>query len=177
MTTADDTRSRILAAAKHLFAERGYALTSLADIASAVGLTKTAIAYHFHPKNRLATELIAPAAEDMIALLGTDFGDDRRAFVTTLVDFQVRHREVMRLFMEDIGGADEAPPGSPGEAVRTFRDELYAKLVGPDPDEEARVRGWALLGALQSALLRTMDLPQERVRGPLVQAALAIEGL
>lgn len=176
MTTSDDTRSRILAAARKLFAERGYALTSLADIAAAVGLTKTAVAYHFHPKDRLAAELIAPAAEEMFALLGTDF-PDRRAFLEALVGFTVRHRAVMRLFLEDLGGADDAPPGSPGEAVRTFRDEMYAKLVGPDPDEGARVRGWAVLGALQSAVVQTMELPQERVREILTRAALAIEDL
>lgn len=176
MTTADDTRSRILAAARELFAARGYANTSLADIAAVVGLTKTAIAYHFHPKDKLAAELIAPAADDMIALLGTDFAD-RRAFVTALVDFMVRHRAVMRLFMEDLGTADAAPPGSPGEAVRTFRDEIYLKLVGPAPDPKARVRGWAVLGALQSAVVHTMDLPQEEVHATLLNAALAIETL
>lgn len=177
MTTADDTRSRILAAARELFAERGYANTSLADIAAAVGLTKTAIAYHFHPKDKLAAEIIAPAAEDMIALLGGDYADDRRAFVTALVGFVVRHRAVMRLFMEDLGAADSAQPGSTADAVRTFRDEIYRKLVGPEPDEAATVRGWALLGALQSAVVHTMDLPQEEVHPVLLRAALAIEDL
>ena len=102
---------RILAAARELFAERGYAATSLADIAAAVGLTKTAVAYHFHPKDRLAAELIAPAGDDMLALLGTDFRGTA-AFSRALVEFAVRHRTVIRLLMEDIGAMDCAPPGS-----------------------------------------------------------------
>ncbi|MDF2704547.1 MAG: putative transcriptional regulator, TetR family [Nonomuraea muscovyensis] len=173
MTTADDTRSRILAAARELFAERGYAGTSLADIAAAVGLTKTAVAYHFHPKDKLAAELIAPAAEDMLALLGSDPAG-RPAFVEALVGFTVRHRAVMRLLMEDISGADHAPPGSPGEAIRTFRNELFAKLAGPDPDAETRLRSWAVLGALQGAIVQTMDLPEKQVHDTLLRAALAI---
>ncbi len=177
MTTADDTRTRILTAARALFAERGYALTSLADIAAAVGLTKTAVAYHFHPKDRLAAELLAPAAEDMLALLGTDFAGDRRATVAALVTFMVRHRAVIRLLLEDIGSADDAPPGSPGEAIRAFRDELLAKLTGPDPDDETRLRGWAVLGALQWGTAQTMDLPEELVRQSLLRTALAIEDL
>ncbi|WP_336211432.1 TetR/AcrR family transcriptional regulator [Nonomuraea sp. LPB2021202275-12-8] len=177
MTTADDTRTRILAAAQELFAERGYALTSLADIAAAVGLTKTAVAYHFHPKDRLAAELLAPAADDMLTLLGADFGGDRRATVEALVGFVVRHRAVLRLLMEDIGRADDAPPGSTGEAIRTFRDEVLAKLIGPDPDDEARIRGWAVLGALQWGVVHTMDLPPERVHESLLRATLAIEEL
>nr|BFE87547.1 hypothetical protein GCM10020093_101480 [Planobispora longispora] len=106
------TRDRILHAARQLFAERGYAATSLADIASAVGVTKTAVAYHFHPKDRLAAELIAPAANDIIALIETEFGDER-AFLEALVTFVIRHRAIIRLIMEEIGGADDAPPGSP----------------------------------------------------------------
>ncbi|MFI6326095.1 TetR/AcrR family transcriptional regulator [Nonomuraea sp. NPDC050556] len=166
MTTLNDTRSRILEAARELFNERGYAATSLADIAAAVGLTKTAVAYHFHPKDRLAAELIAPAADDLLDLLGGTF-PDKSAFEVALVDFVVRHRAVMRLFMEDISGADEAPPGSTGEAIRTFRDEIFAKLVGDAPNEVERIRGWALLGALQWGVVQTMDLPEAQVRTAL----------
>ncbi|WP_084959048.1 TetR/AcrR family transcriptional regulator [Thermoactinospora rubra] len=170
-TTPDDgsdTRSRILAAARRLFAERGYAATSLADIAAAVGLTKTAVAYHFHPKDRLAAELIAPAADDMLALLGAEF-PDCRAFAEALVAFTVKHRTVIRLMMEDIGRLDEAPPGSVGEAVMTFRDAIYERLTGPDPDAAARVRGWAVLGAVEWGVVQTMDLPEEEVRETLLR--------
>jgi AcrR family transcriptional regulator len=170
MTTLEhgnDTRSRILAAAQKLFAERGYANTSLADIAMAVGLTKTAVAYHFHPKDRLAAELIAPAADDLFDFLGTEFN----GFVPCLeglVTFCLRHRAVVRLMMEDIGRIDEAPPGSTGEAVRTFRDEIYAKLVGPDPSDFDRIRGWAALGSLEYTMAQTKDLPAETVRQSLL---------
>ncbi|NUT41189.1 MAG: TetR family transcriptional regulator [Thermoactinospora sp.] len=171
MTTLDhgnDTRSRILAAAQKLFAERGYAATSLADIAGAVGLTKTAVAYHFHPKDRLAAELIAPAADDLFDFLGAPFDTFARC-LDGLVTFCVRHRAVVRLMLEDIGRVDEAPPGSTGEAVRTFRDEIYAKLVGPEPTDFTRVRGWAALGALEYGMVHTMDLPEETVRQSLLE--------
>src|SRR5690606_41398486 len=83
----------------------------------------------------------------------------------------------MRRFREARGGADSARPGSTADAARTFRDEIYRKLVGPEPDEAATVRGWALLGALQSAVVHTMDLPQDEVHPILLRAALAIEDL
>ncbi|MFF5206508.1 TetR/AcrR family transcriptional regulator [Streptosporangium sp. NPDC000396] len=176
MTTLEhgyDTRSRILDAARQLFAERGYAATSLADIASAVGLTKTAVAYHFNPKDRLATELIAPAAEDVVALLETGFGSERQ-FVEALTAFVVRHRAIIRLIMEDISCADDAPPGSPGEVIRAFRDEIYNRLAGPDPDPARRVRVWAFMGSLQCAVVKTIDLPEEVVRDSLISGALAM---
>ncbi|GGK83820.1 hypothetical protein Sme01_17920 [Sphaerisporangium melleum] len=176
MTTLDrggDTRARILAAAQQLFAERGYAATSLADIAARVGLTKTAVAYHFHPKDRLAAELIAPAADDLFSLLGAEHGDDPRGFVAPLTGFVVRHRTVIGLLMEDIGGADQAAPGSRGDAIRTFRDEIHTRLAGPAPGAAARVRAWAVMGALQLAVVQTMDLPEDSVRDLLLTAALA----
>ncbi|MEV4176707.1 MULTISPECIES: helix-turn-helix domain-containing protein [unclassified Nonomuraea] len=173
MTTPDDTRTRILAAARELFAERGYAATSLADIAAAVGLTKTAVAYHFHPKDRLAAELLSPAAGDMLALLDTSYAS-RGEFVEALVGFAVRYRSVIRLFMEDLAADDAATtPGSERDTVRTFRDEIYAKLVGDDPGPEARLKSWALLGALQWGAVRTMDLPEEQVHAVLLEAARA----
>lgn len=171
MTTPDDTRSRILAAARELFAERGYAGTSLADIAAAVGLTKTAVAYHFHPKDRLASELLSPAAAEMLTLLDTGY-PDRKAFVEALVAFAVRHRAVIRLFMEDLA-ADDTPPGSERAVVATFRDEIFAKLAGENPGPEARVRCWALLGALQWGVVKTMDLPEEQVTAVMMESALA----
>ncbi|MEV0384267.1 TetR family transcriptional regulator [Nonomuraea sp. NPDC050643] len=173
MNTADDTRSRILAAARELFAERGYAATSLADIAAVVGLTKTAVAYHFHPKDRLAVELLSPVADDMLALLGTRYAA-RADFVEALVGFAVRYRSVIRLFMEDLAADDSmAEPGSEREKIATFRDEIYAKLVGDDPTPETRLKSWALLGALQWGAVKTMDLPEEQVRQTLLEAAKA----
>ncbi|SEF56037.1 DNA-binding transcriptional regulator, AcrR family [Nonomuraea solani] len=173
MTTPDDTRTRILAAARELFAERGYAATSLADIAAVVGLTKTAVAYHFHPKDRLAAELLSPSAGDMLALLGTTYAT-RQEFVEALVGFAVRYRSVIRLFMEDLAADDSSgEPGSEREKVRTFRDEIYAKLVGDDPTPETRLKSWALLGALQWGAVKTMDLPEDQVRAALLEAARA----
>ncbi|MFF5110627.1 TetR/AcrR family transcriptional regulator [Streptosporangium sp. NPDC000509] len=174
MTTPEhghETRERILDAARQLFAERGYAATSLADIASVVGLTKTAVAYHFHPKDRLATELIAPAGQEIVALIEDDFADDR-AFVEALVTFTVRHRAIIRLIMEDIHCADDAPPGSPGEAIRAFRDAIYSRLAGPDPGLARQVWAWATLGSLQS-VIKTIDLPEEEVRKTLLATVLA----
>ncbi|HEX2184824.1 MAG TPA: TetR family transcriptional regulator, partial [Chloroflexota bacterium] len=156
-----------------LFAERGYAATSLADIAAAVGLTKTAVAYHFHPKGRLASELLSPAAGEMLGLLGTDYAS-RQEFVDALVEFAVRYRSVIRLFMEDLAGDDSVSPDSERATIRTFRDEIYAKLVGDDPDPAIRLRSWALLGALQWGAVKTMDLPEEQVRAVLLESCRAL---
>ena len=45
-----DTRARILETAAGLFAERGYAGTSMRDLAEKLGVTPAALYYHFPSK-------------------------------------------------------------------------------------------------------------------------------
>ncbi|MEW6271253.1 MAG: TetR/AcrR family transcriptional regulator [Thermodesulfobacteriota bacterium] len=52
-----DSKERILAAALALFGERGYASTSIDDIAARAGLTKGALYYYFEDKEDIARDL------------------------------------------------------------------------------------------------------------------------
>lgn len=168
MTTLEhghDTRDRILDAARRLFAERGYAATSLADIASEVGLTKTAVAYHFHPKDRLATELIAPAAEDVIALFEGDF-DSERAFVEALVTFVVRHRAIIRLIMEDISGADNAPPAPPARSSAPSATRSTTVWPAPTPTPPAGSGPGPCWGRSSTRWSRRSTYPRRTSGGP-----------
>jgi AcrR family transcriptional regulator len=54
-----DVRSRILDVATGLFAERGYAGTSIQAIAQAAGITKPTLVYHFRSKAGLRREVVA----------------------------------------------------------------------------------------------------------------------
>jgi AcrR family transcriptional regulator len=52
-TPETDVRTRILVEAVRLFAERGYAGTSLQSIADAAGITKPTLVYHYGNKDGL----------------------------------------------------------------------------------------------------------------------------
>lgn len=52
------TRARILTAAAEIFAEQGYARSSLADVAKRVGMTKGAVYFHFKDKDDLAIAIV-----------------------------------------------------------------------------------------------------------------------
>jgi len=52
------TRQRILAASLHLFSTRGFARTTVRDIAREAGITDAAIYYHFATKHELLGEVI-----------------------------------------------------------------------------------------------------------------------
>jgi len=53
-----DTREQIRVVALEMFAERGYAGTSLREIAERLGVTKAAVYYHFPTKEDILASLL-----------------------------------------------------------------------------------------------------------------------
>ncbi len=73
-----ETKQRIVAAARALFMDKGYAATSTADLAVAAGVAEGSIFYHFGSKRALLDALGKIYAEGMVtAMMGdaNDFGD------------------------------------------------------------------------------------------------------
>lgn len=66
---SDETRARLLASAASLFAERGFASTSLDDVASGAGLTKGAVFSSFAGKQDLLLRLVDAWQEETEAAL------------------------------------------------------------------------------------------------------------
>ncbi len=64
-----DTRQRILDVAARLFATRGYAGTSIRDIADELGVTKAALYYHFESKEVLLQHIVEQAFTQVNAVL------------------------------------------------------------------------------------------------------------
>ena len=69
----NDTKERILDTAERLFAEQGYAATSLRSIIAGAGVNLAAVHYHFHSKEALLEAVILrrslPANQRRLALL------------------------------------------------------------------------------------------------------------
>lgn len=64
-----DTRERLLSVAAELFAERGFAGTSIRDIADRLGVTKAALYYHFASKAEILHALVAQPIANVRAVL------------------------------------------------------------------------------------------------------------
>lgn len=99
-TSASDLRAIALAE----FAGAGYTGTSLQRIADRAGLSKSAVLYHYASKEVLLEEAIAPAIDELDAMLaellaGQPGQAARRDFVEAFTDFLLRRRLEVHMFI------------------------------------------------------------------------------
>ncbi|MEX5707351.1 TetR/AcrR family transcriptional regulator [Parafrankia sp. FMc6] len=157
-----DTRARILSAAVELFAERGYAGTSVRDISERLGVTKAALYYHFSSKETILDALISPFVsrlEQLVELARQDPAPPPRAILEGMVALLVETGGVLCAFANDPSvlhrriGKDD---------ITSQQEVIVRAIAGPDPTPARMLRARCALGCIQSGVLGTAV---ERVRG------------
>lgn len=152
----DDTRQRLLDAAETLFAEHGFAGTSLRIITTRARANLAAVSYHFGSKDELIRAVFArrlgPLTEERLARLAALEAGGRAVTVEAALVAFIEPALCLRR---------EGPHG-----------ECFTRLLGrvliemPDPLRELlRHQYGRLLERFQQALARTLpDLPPEDLR-------------
>lgn len=131
-----DTRTRILDAAEHLFAERGYRGTSVRAITDLAGVNLAAVGYHFGSK----AELMSAVARRVVEPINTAQCAGLDRLLAGTADPGVA--ELVEAFAGPL--FDGMPAGDEGGARRS----RLIMMILSDPAEE--VRGWT--GAGQDTL-------------------------
>jgi len=119
---------RIESAARRLFASRGYSGTSMAEIATAAGVSKATVFHHYRSKRALYEALIGDAfagfREQVMPLLdtGRDLQASLRDFAAAHVDRLTRMQGTMRLIAREMlsGTAASSDLFAGGEMSRNF---------------------------------------------------------
>lgn len=88
--TGSPARARLMACAASTFAKRGYAGTSVADIAAEAEISKSTVFHHFSTKRALYLAVIETAAQDFAQTLETVL-ERTGPLDERLVDFQCQH--------------------------------------------------------------------------------------
>jgi AcrR family transcriptional regulator len=108
------TAGRILDTAELVFAEKGYAGTSMRDVASAAGLRIPSLYNHFASKEALYTAVLERGIRPILEMLtaeSTRKGAERELLIERIVEFLAQHPSVPRLVQHEVlaGGPHLAP--------------------------------------------------------------------
>jgi AcrR family transcriptional regulator len=150
-SAAEDTRRRILDAATELFNQRGYAGTSIRDIAERLGMTKGALYYHFASKDDLLQAMVTPLVEAIATFLGTvrDAGTVSPQLIRELVDMLDAHAPLVRSLSSDPAVTRAKLEG---RGVSARFTEL-ADTISGSLDDAAMIRGRCALGLVFASVL------------------------
>ena len=130
-----DTRHQILDASLSLFSERGFARTTVRDIARAAGITDAAIYYHFASKREVLEALfeergILPAIQELDQISAElPLRDTLLVIAQRAMLVMQQNREFLRLvFMESLG----SEPGAMQEARSVIErwEQGVARVLG-----------------------------------------------
>jgi AcrR family transcriptional regulator len=152
------TRQRLLAEAQRLFRERGYAATSLEQIAEAAEVTKGAIYGHFASKEELMLSAIEAAPTPDYS---TTLNDQSRPLLERLAEFSRAvaaedpgDAEELAVYLEFYAALLRAP-----DALQRYSSRLERRLQGladADSDEPSTgvtpVQAWAIGQAMLAGL-------------------------
>ena len=172
------TRTQILDAALRLFSERGFARTSVRDIAQAAGITDAAIYYHFASKRDLFEALIEErgftAALASLETAEVNIAPDEALPLigTNALAFIYQNRDLMKVLMleamaedpvaaEEYGILAERWERAEARILRIYaeRGDIHADSV----DELAKQCVVTVLGAFADYLMSPSDSPKPSV--------------
>ena len=183
---AEETRNRILDAALELFRERGFAQTTMRDVAAAAGVATGAAYYYYRSKEELVLAFYVRSDQEAREAFARAIAasKDLRKRMRGLIEAKFaqfgRHRALLTALLK--AGVDPRDPLSPfGDETRAVREEniaWYARaLEGSDVKLPADIAAHAprLLWLYHMGVIYfwiTDDSPQQQRTQKLLDATL-----
>jgi AcrR family transcriptional regulator len=156
-----EKQQKIVETSIQLFAEKGYANTSTAEIARASGVSEGTIFKHYGTKDRLLLSVILPFVSELFPYMAqemlkeilsenTTFEQFLRSLIKNRVDFITENKEIFQVVVKEIVYKDEFKKELLPYAIANILP-LFKNVL-----EEFRERG------------ELIDLPAERIMKNLV---------
>lgn len=183
-TEAATTHERILEVALDLFIRKGYAATSMREIAEPLGISKAALYYHFPSKAHLMLELHLqmhramadlhdipePGADDTVWLRFVDQLIGLALRNRRIIEFHFRNRDVFEKLHDTQGPLLAAHDREHRE--QPLEAELMALFLDRSGPPEGRVRRLASVGVVASVLFGSAavsDIPDDELE-PMIRS-------
>jgi AcrR family transcriptional regulator len=174
MARPSDTKARIQAVARELFAEQGVQNTSLRQISDRLGITKPALYYHFASRDDLVRSIIEPLVEDMERFMTALKPGDARELLEDYFDMIWQHRQITVMIVRELSILGHLDLG---RRMFDWRRQLIELLLGPDPAPERHIHATVAIGGMSDCTVEYADLPVDQVKPAAVDAAAAALGL
>jgi TetR/AcrR family transcriptional regulator len=166
--TDESVRQRLLETATALFAQKGYAATTVREIVVDAGVTKPALYYHFGSKEGIYLAILADSFKDFesTVVLAAAAPGTAQVRILRLCDevlaLVLEHLDVVRVVDSTYYGPPQGAPAFDIEAFhRIFQEALRAIVVDGMASGELRQGSvedvtWAVIGAFDVA--RALEL-------------------
>lgn len=154
------TRAEILRVALELFTEKGYEATSIRDISDSLGVTKSALYYHFRNKEEIVASLMAGRRQDLDGLIAWISEQPRtpdlprRAAARWLAGTTPEHLRAMRLAHANQPVVRRLAGG--GKDVRSAFEQVVDLLAGEEAGEEEKLLIRMTFDTTSAALLASL---------------------
>ena len=102
-----DTREKILSVATRLFARKGFAGTSMDEIADEVGIKKASLYHHFSSKHEIYDELVKRVLSEIMQMFkksfySDDIIDDARNFMKEVSFFVAKNDDYLKILVREV---------------------------------------------------------------------------
>lgn len=176
------SRARLLAGSLEVFAERGYAATSMARIAHHCGVSKGLAYHYFDSEEALLEAALRDHLEALLTLTGqlerhADPARRLEALIDGLVGYVRQEPAAFRLYLSLIL---QAPAGLVEDTLQKLREplerylgqihRLFVDLGAADPETDAALFRSALLGVCARIAMGDEQLPTAALRARLLEA-------
>lgn len=146
----DDTRTRILDAARELFGSQGFDSTTVRQIAKRVGIRDAALYHHFRSKREILNAVWDIPNGGVTAFKANGPLTRRRLdqVMRASIDFIAKNDNFQRLTYREILGGDQTALALRQQNRSALRLTVYEHLRTIHEDEEANIRTEAILAFL-----------------------------
>jgi AcrR family transcriptional regulator len=182
----EETRALLLATARKVFTERGYADTSMDDLTAQAGLTRGALYHHFGDKKGLLAAVVQQIDAEMDARLQaiSDNADDPwqgfcgrcQAYLEMALEADIQ-RIVLRDARAVLGGASPQAQRQCVESMQRLIDELMRRGIVAKAEPQALAA--LIYGSLEEATLwiAASDDGKTRLAQSIAGLELLLRGL
>lgn len=161
--------AEIRSSALDVFVRNGYEATTLNEVASAVGYSKSALLYHFGSKDALLAEALLEPLGRLQDYIAAAQALDRQQRMAGLVDLVLEHKHEAYLLLHHGQRLNQLEP-----VIRLSQcsDQVLGLFLGVDPSLVDQVAARVALAGVCEAAMAMPEVPNDQLAPALLSAAV-----